>query len=38
MKAKKNNTNTKGLKPAKKLAAQKSLTKVPYVTYGMTNA
>lgn len=38
MKAKRNSKNTKGLRPAKKLAAQKALSKVPYLTVPMNNA
>jgi len=38
MKARKHSKNTKGLKPAKKLGAQKPLTKVPYLPVSMTTA
>lgn len=37
MKAKKHSKSTKGLKAAKKLGAQRPLTKVPYFPIKMTN-
>jgi hypothetical protein len=38
MKAKKPSKKTKGLQSAKKLGAQKTLSKVPYLKVGMTDA
>jgi hypothetical protein len=38
MKARKQSKNTKGLKAAKKLEAQKALSKVPYLPVSMTTA
>jgi hypothetical protein len=37
MKAKKQSKSTKGLKAAKKLGAQKPLSKMPYAKFSMTS-